>query len=151
MARLLLRQTPCDSPDGVMAFGCAAINLIVRGAAAGGERCSSEVRDDGTSVLLQADMAGHLEAAPGLLTECRGTEPSAHCCVAADPELLIECRGQSVQRSREGAAHSPPKGHRGSRVFLAVAPRARQRVPRTRHSCEVLRRASSLANHKQAS
>ena len=24
------------------------------------------------------------------------TEPSAPCCVAADPELLIECRGQSV-------------------------------------------------------
>ena len=34
----------------------------------------------------------------------------------------MECRGQSVQRSREGAAHSPPKGHRGSRGFWLSLP-----------------------------
>ena len=50
------------------------------------------------------------------------TEPSAPCCVAAAPELFIECRGQSVQRSRVGAAHSPPKGHRGPRGFWLSLP-----------------------------
>ena len=55
------------------------------------------------------------------------------------PSSSLSCRGQSVQNSRE------------RQVFLGRRSRARQRVPRTRHSCEVSRRASSLANDKKAS
>ena len=48
------------------------------------------------------------------------TKPSAPVSLLL--RALIECRGQSVQRSREGAAHSPPKGHRGSRGFWLSLP-----------------------------
>ena len=46
---------------------------------------------------------GWIEGALGLGCRSRAphgvprTEPSAPCCVAADPELLIECGGQSVR------------------------------------------------------
>ena len=91
--------------------------------------------------LPQVD-GGWIEGALGLGCRSRAphgvprTEPSAPCCVAAAPELFIE-----LSRTERSKLKGRP------RVFGRRS-RARQRVPRTRHSCEVLRRVSSLANDK---
>ena len=76
------------------------------------------------------------------------TGPSCPCCVAAAPRALhrVSRTGRSICKSRRDS-HSTQE-HQGIQGYLAVAPRAHLRVPRTRHSCEVCRRASSLANDK---
>ena len=85
---------------------------------------------------------GLIEGALGLGCRSRAphgvpwTEPSAPCCVAADPELFIEL--SRTERSK----------FKGRPSVFGRRSRARQRVPRTRHSCEVSRRASSRANDK---
>ena len=69
------------------------------------------------------------------------TESSVPCYVAAAPELFIEL--SRTERSKLKA-----KDQRGSRGFCGCRSRARLRVPRTCHSCEVSRRTGSQANDK---
>ena len=69
------------------------------------------------------------------------TESSVPCYVAAAPELFIEL--SRTERSKLKA-----QDQRGSKGFCGCRSRARLRLPRTCHSCEVSTRASSLANDK---
>ena len=74
-------------------------------------------------------------AAPVLLTECRGRSPLPPIVSLLIPSSSLSRRGLSVQNLRD------------SQVFLAVAPGLVNEC-RGRLTCEVSRRASSLADDK---
>ena len=117
VARLLLQQIPCDSPDGVTALRSAAIHnhrdmtqlLMVNSVQAKSEKCL------GTSVFMQAGMAGHLEVATMLVVQ--GADVEARLA-SAQKNLVAKRVRRTTEYTSTPCLQTCDAGHRPTRRNL---------------------------------